>query len=368
MFTSQPGEKTFNLTIHHFRGIVIMMICLIHILLPRYLSAHSSNIFGIWIVSLFGSSSAIFAFISGYLAYMLEFRKIQNAPFWPYYMRFIRRKITNVYMPMLILSCLFVFLHKTFGMALATWGPLHTTWYGLAKDILFGSVNIQFWYIPFIMTCFVFVPFLLKMPDKPFLYILVVTSVVPFFFPRGDMHFSIERVGFSNFLYLLAYHGPQVILGMAFARYESSFLAFIKNNLYTLIVLSVLSILFVAYVFYKPDSELMTQFISRQLFYIKNITLILLIYYALLRVKNTIYFLDVLARYSFCIYFLHVFIRQNLYPVVLKGIDCVGGLRTNFAKFSVSAGVFVLTVLICIAIGRMLQRYCGKYSRMICGV
>ena len=161
--------KTFDVTIHNMRAVTIIGIILLHCLHPLWMSNHAKSEFLILLkYVLFGASSGVFAFISGYLFYLLENEKVTLST--PYLKKFWKQKICNLFFPMVCTSLIIlgIFIYG-FNLNFSEWItaipqlPVPNDIFHLVIYIFLGGVQSVFWYIPFCLMCFLFAPFLIKL-------------------------------------------------------------------------------------------------------------------------------------------------------------------------------------------------------------
>lgn len=73
-------KKKFNLAMHHFRGVAIFLIVVLHIYGVQGTDAHFIKQFEAWKYIVCFSSSALFAFIAGYLSFLVEKKRFTELP------------------------------------------------------------------------------------------------------------------------------------------------------------------------------------------------------------------------------------------------------------------------------------------------
>lgn len=138
------------------RGVAIILIMLTHIAYMN-IGTHDWK-YHLWnncIVPLFFSSSLIFIFISGYLLCFIDSHRCFESG---WIQRFYFRKIKNLLCPYVVVSIFIGFILNVLDTK-AFWFKL-----------LGFTVQPPYWYIGFILTCFIFAPFLLRLNKKYFLF------------------------------------------------------------------------------------------------------------------------------------------------------------------------------------------------------
>ena len=183
--------KTFDATIHNMRAITILGIIFLHCLHPLWMSNQAKSEFLILFkYVLFRALSGIFAFISGYLFYLLENEKAIISVV--YLKNFWKKKICNLFFPMVSTSliilgiCIYGFNLNFSGWITAI--PQTPVPHNIIQFITYislGGVQAVFWYIPFCLLCFLFAPFLIKLNDKTLIFIFSILFIFPFFTGRN---------------------------------------------------------------------------------------------------------------------------------------------------------------------------------------
>lgn len=357
---------------HHFWAIAILCIVIAHITLPpKGVSPEVAKFWSILASALIACSSSIFAFISGYLGYIIEYPKFyESVPRSKWISGYYIKKIKNVYLPMIVVSCLVVILSKLLLPVPAKLGfSLHflLEGYHFSLDYLFpvqlllGHLQAQFWFIPFICFMFLLTPLIFRLDRRTLIYISIFLVILPFILPRqGNMYY---KDGIECFIRIVCYHGPFYIFGMVFAQNEEFFIGFIKDNIVSLVALYLTFAIFIIYAQYHPKAENHADFIY-YLVYCQKVVETLVLYHICCLIKNKILILDTIARYSFCVYFLHVFVGMNILIIfnnlVWNGSSLAGNLVLSW-------GCTILSVFVCILIGWLCKKTFGKYSRMILG-
>ena len=108
--------------------------------------------------------------------------------------------------------------------------------------------------------------------------------------------------------------------------------------------------------------------IKFSLLHIQKVLFCLLSVFILSFITRKNYVLDVLARYSFCIFFLHGFVAWGYcIPLVRTTIQIYPELNTDIVKICLQTFVVLLSVVICILVGKLCKSIFGKYSRVLLG-
>ena len=182
------------MSIHGMRAFTILCIAMLHCVTPLWMkNPVKAEVLVLVKYALLGASSGIFAFISGYLFYHLEKSKIKDSDILFYCMNFWKKKIQNIYFPMIFTSVvILVLFNHIFKVDFSAWKVadpcvLPETIPESIVYILAGGVQSIFWYIPFCLACFIISPFLLKYYEEKLIMFFILTAVIPFFIGRNAL-------------------------------------------------------------------------------------------------------------------------------------------------------------------------------------
>jgi hypothetical protein len=351
---NQPVRKKLkmDMTMVYFRAFAILSIVLGHylIVLLWYPTPFPS-----WmkrfVVAFFADDSIYFLFISGYLFYYLTDRftvrweglkciKESGKFKLPV---FYRKKITNVLLPYVIVSILATAYMIATGNTSGLVGS-SITWSQLPLRIINGTVQGQFWYIPYILCVFLFVPLLLLLPHRIFYAILIPAFACIIAVNRPAVMMSAE--GFLCFV-------PAFLFGMYYALEREKLFNFFKAHFWYFLAASLIcSCCLFNYGYLKSLTAL------HKLFTIPVV--IVLLSYIEDRKYNV---LIMIANLSFTLYFLHMLFVQHL------AISITGDMRI----LGISSFVIIcfmrtfLTFVYLFVLSWSLKVLTGKYSRMLIG-
>lgn len=182
---------------------------LVHTLIPQDLSSGTNFWFHVWRESIFYCSSSLFAFVAGYLAWIVEIRKFSQYVISDFCQQYFYKKIKNVYCPMLVVSSIICGIYFFTGTNYFYNAPPLPDDVALWIRFFFlGGVQGQFWYIPFTLICFLFVPLLFMVSRKGIAIVTVIALFVPFFIARESTYIWKDPEGTMYLFKLLSYHGP----------------------------------------------------------------------------------------------------------------------------------------------------------------
>lgn len=350
-----------------------MFIIFLHCLNPLGMSNEAKAEFLLLFMrALFGASSGIFAFISGYLFYHLEHEKLSLCV--PYLRFFWVRKICNLFFPMICTSfiilgiCIYGFNLNFSGWFTAIpLKPVPDDMINLIMYISLGGGQSVFWYIPFCLLCFFISPFIIKLDNKTFILISSILFIIPFFTGRitnGFYYYTWN--GHIAFLRLFLYHFPFFIFGMLFSKYKTIIVPHFKYNFISLVIsFFILEMIIFVLLVWFPKFRYFDN-IVHSFIYLKTLIFIPILYIALEKINNRNFILDTIASYSFCLYFFHCFVLQ-VYIVLSGPLINKFTHHNSFLCVLTSVLLIVITILTIIAIGYIIKRIFGKYSRWIIG-
>lgn len=365
-------KKKFNLAMHHFRGVAIFLIVVLHIYGVQGTDAHFIKQFEAWKYIVCFSSSALFAFIAGYLSFLVEKKRFTELPFNLFVRQYLFKKLKNVYCPMLVVSIVIYIIYLATN-DLRTMSPIlgndlgSTVYY-----LLWGGAQPLFWYIPFTLLCFAIVPYIFRLKPSFLIVSLCVVLVIPLFVQPSGLVFFKGINGLLNFVKIFLYYFPYFYLGVFYSKFEDKF----KQKITKLFWFAVSVFLLVTIILVARSRLINLSFenfdiyscTGYTLFYFQKLALIFILIVLLDKIKEKNYVLDCLARYAFCIYFLHTYLAAKVfipgfYKLGLLYAQIIPGwLSVLLATIST-----LLTFLACIVIGKLIQMIFGKKSRMILG-
>jgi surface polysaccharide O-acyltransferase-like enzyme len=290
---------------------------------------------------IFSNCSILFMFISGFLfQYLLRKYK---------YPTYLKKKFQNVILPYIFMSIpaiVLIFFAPKFGIE---WNAHHTDKPVILRIITFyltGSHLSQFWFIPMIVFYYLAAP-LFKFIDthNKLYYTLPLFLTLSIIIGRPE--------GNDNPLHSFLFYLPVYLTGMASSHYLDKTLLLLEKYFYYLLA----AILILSTILYFED--------IRAISLVQKIMLCLAILHIFKVFDNNkiLNKLDVVATYSFGIYFIHMYIII----VILKVMNA-----TNMDIFR-SMGIFsfilltTVTTLISIFLLWLIKLINKKNSRIIIG-
>ncbi len=352
-------DKPFYQHLHFFRGISIIFIVAAHcwsmpiyMLNDNQMPQHLNPLYST-METLFHGSTVYFAMISGVLFSLV----LTDKP----YKSFLKTKFKNVYVPFVIISLVYASIWIMLGMAnppehLSLWQIIA----GFTFFLLTGHMSGHLWYIPIIMILFALTPLLNRAIESKqriwfillLLLPLVISRVWPNFHPATIIYF----IG-PYMLGLYIGRNIDTVNQWITERYKllvSIFLIF--TVIYFVLVIN--DIKYVNWGFIDVNSQETVTYLLRMSF------ALILMKFLSDHIQSVPRIIDLLARYSFAIYFIHVafimlFIglaqQFNLVPVTL--------LQT----FLFGLFTLIFSVALSIAVSWLIKQLSGRYSRLLIG-
>jgi surface polysaccharide O-acyltransferase-like enzyme len=339
-------KKIFLKNMNYLRGFAILNIIIIHIWTIPILYVEDGSIYpkiiNVTKEILFHDSSIYFIFISGFFLKYLSF----SSP-----LQYYKIKLKTILLPYIFLSSTLFFLRLFIdGIEF----PL-TVFF---RYIFMGEAQVQYWYIPFIATIFLISPVLLKIPNKTLLLMLPILLILPLIGTRTGTIISL-----GQYVYFL----PIYILGILCAANYERFMALIERRLLLLISAIITStFLIIIVMLFEPKFLFVNLYESFH--YLQKISILLFFIVFFKRIEHIdINILNVFAKYSFALFFVHFFINSLLDELIMD---------KYYELFSTSTFLIIpisilytlisifLSLLFCIVIKKLL----GYNSRYIIGV
>ncbi|SDL32991.1 Membrane-bound acyltransferase YfiQ, involved in biofilm formation [Catalinimonas alkaloidigena] len=340
----KSSKRKFLRHVHYFRGFAILNIAFIHIWFfpEKYKDTPDVVFLSHFREVIFHASTIYFLFISGFLFAYLS----SNFDTWKYY----KSKFLNVLLPYILITTGLFLASNLSLIKQAALGELGQGW---AEAILTGSIQVQYWYIPFIALVFLISPLLLKIPDRIFNALTLICSFLPLFGTRTAVEVSFE---------LYMYFMPVYLWGMYAARNYDAFVRVIQQYKYGIALVAVVlsGVLFWLRLYpSQPDGVL------EALYYVQKMAFTFLIFVFLMRYEHVeVKLLDQFAVYSFSIFFLHTivdvyFIKKQIYEVIM-----------TLPLYLIAPISLLYTALICLItlwVSMLIKKVLGKYSRYLIG-
>ncbi|PUZ20301.1 Peptidoglycan/LPS O-acetylase OafA/YrhL, contains acyltransferase and SGNH-hydrolase domains [Chitinophaga costaii] len=335
--------KKFIGYIHHFRGVAIIYVVAAHVLVQWPKGSVTSRILDL----IFQNSTILFLFIAGYLFQHLSARF--------QYKDYLIKKFQNVICPYLIISAFVIGYRLIWQDVPGFTSSEHPDFYQWSKPaqagyyLLHGAHLQQLWFIPMITIYYLLSPVLLYIDRHPKLY--YVTLIPLILISMFIVHRSVLADTLNMGIHFLSVY----LFGMFLSHYKDTYMAFARKWgwLITVLAMGVL----VANYFVAPawyDTFDYTQKMLFCCFYI----------YWLDRLDKYIpKFIDVLAMYSFGIYFVHYFFVLGLRAAYVHLFH--QEVPGNMLTWTISLVIIMTGSLLSL---KLAQKILGKKSKYVVGI
>lgn len=356
-------------SIHYFRGIAIVTIVIGHCYQianfpQRFTINFDTNAINILlgltektIGNLISGGTSLFVFISGFLFYHVFYKRFQ-------YARFMHKKAFNVFMPYIILS-LPILIQISWGLLrkyddLSLLGSIKMVVLNSAFYLASGDHLVAYWYIPFAMVLFLASPLFLAFIRIPGRYQLLAIAVLTFF--AMLLHRPVETI---NVLQSFLYFSPVYMFGIYIAIHRERLYRMPSRHHWFFLGGAVLLALVQALIDPKVGSlhkAVWFEFAGFDISLIQKMLLCLtaLLFLHRLDERPMIRSLDLLARYSFSIYFFHAYVVEFLetlqFPPFTRYTELIA---------AIAFGTIVSTV--CLGVAWAIKRVVPNHSRMLIG-
>lgn len=350
-------KKTFyyeDITL--LRGFAIFLIVYEHMLGSTLfkVDVHTSwaSLIQLYFSFIFGASW-YFVFISGFLFHGLFYKR------GFIYKKFIFDKFKKVFCPYLIFAFIYTLIllfHYKLPLKIAT----------IDKALFYGP----FWYVPFIMTMFIFSGFFIKYIDydiKLQLSILAIAIAASVIFGRSQTNPLTQCIHFT-----CAY-----LLGIICSQHYDYFIGYSKNAIISIcfILLLFLDCLIAFHLIGEPSTPRWKMFFlnpASPIIVAKLMYCLIFLWcfhkllnhnsYIITKIKAT---LNLFAKYAFTIFFIHAFPMT----IILNSRSGIAVLK-NYSYLELFVFSFLGSIALCfiiILISAPIKKILGKYSRMVIG-
>ena len=143
----------------YLRGLSIFLIVWGHMtqLLGEYKFVDNYAEFSKMLTLTVQGNTAIFVFISGFMFYWVYYRRCFQ------YKEFLRKKFNNIFRPYFCIATIFTFIHFFYGVYSSRWAQWHPLAENEFQRILLSTYMYwSYWYVPFIAIVFVASPIYIK--------------------------------------------------------------------------------------------------------------------------------------------------------------------------------------------------------------
>lgn len=339
----------FDWGMHYLRGFAIVCIVVMHIL-TRFEKPQITRAF-------FLASTVYFLFISGYLCQYLALKR----PVVPRV--FYQKKFLNVILPYIVMSLLtigLVWLTDVPRVGLPK--PDAITPAAVLKMLAMGKAQIPYWYIPFVAVLFLVSPLITRLSLKALVWLTICSFVVAIIFPlRTSSH---QAFAYKDVFFKYTYFSFYYLAGFLYARLKPH----IEPHLKAYAPPALFFALILAANLLVPD--LFGKCIIRNPFaysFQKFLFLVPVLACAVALKNKKIYLLDLLANYSFALFFLHYFFIQDWMRIrqFVHGLFAAG---SPALLTTLDIGLILLFTAQNLLLAIVLKHAAGRCSKSILGV
>lgn len=326
---------------HYFRAFAIINIVLVHTLIIPQSYRDSTKHSVLWTARemLFHDSTIYFIFISGFLFHYLSYSFKAE--------KYYRNKLKNVISPYIFWSIVVYSVKcyleaSTFSLAV------------LKHQLITGTALTHYWYIPFISLVFLISPLLLKINRKSLTVICLVTSFLPLLGTRTGTLLTL-----GQYMYFLPIYMVGIVCSI---HYDSILNICRKNNLILMFILIITSVS-LQYILHNKIYLKYGQInLIESIFYLQKMsaTFLIILLFNLIKNKHTIP--DLIANFSFGLYFTHTIFHEI--SILKYLID----MTQKHIPITITVIIYaVFSMFLTLGILYILKRILGQHSRMIIG-
>lgn len=345
--------------INYFRGFAILLIVIGHLFgtvkVFNYDNPQLNTLFTKSVFSLISGGTGLFVFISGFLFHHVFYKRGFN------FKKFLHNKFKNVICPYTFIITPVIFFELFFN---PRYQKLYSTKLQLLKTLFLsyysGTMLLATWYIPFACLLFISSPLFIKFIElkKYHKRIIFFLMILAGFVHRPAHDFTV------NVFQALIYFSPIYCLGIYISMEKESFFKKFQDKSYIFGLLTIAILILQIYTGKFLNSH-------KSILIYKGFDLVIFqkffmcLYLVLFFNKFEKYFsdsckktFDILAEYSFPIFFIHNYIIQFLYPAL--GLERESGYL----------GLVLLTIstlVLSIAFAYTVKSIFKKNSRYIIG-
>jgi peptidoglycan/LPS O-acetylase OafA/YrhL len=305
--------------------------------------------------AVFHGSTIFFTLISGVL-----FTAVLRGRPWS---RFYKRKLTAVFLPYLVFTMLFSLgvepddVDDAASVGGVFTGGVDAYLAIVARNLVTGEVIFPFWYMPVLALLFLATPLLDALiagrRTRWLVYLLTLAGLVV---TRGSDGFS-----WPTALYFLGVYA----MGMLLGHKHEQWLEWIGHRLPAFALVAAIASAAIVTMELAGFSEDGNVWPIEAAYYVQKLALSGIALVLLKRYLTEIpRWLDMLANYSFAIYFMHVPVIYELCVVInlllARPPSQIGTIGLGFSLIAVGS-------LVPVAIAWCVQRPLGRYSRMLVG-
>ncbi len=351
-------EATFLNHVHCFRGLAILIIVFGHAVAGAVIGAKGvfDESYPLVMISevLYHDSTIYFAVMSGLL--FTSVLRVKG------YRRFYMNKLKFIIIPYLFLTLVFTLFKMKFlsdTLFENVWNYLHQ----VGRDLIYGKANFVMWYIPVLVFLYLVTPALdwLRTRSKFTKGVFLLMVLMPLLVSRIQMaHEYLLK------LETMLYFTGAYAFGMWIGSNLNKKLNLMKRHRFLVLILAFISTVLLFFLYTYQFDVIGEVSLRESLFYIQKLCFTVLILLLFKKYEHKkIKWLNVVARDSFAIYFLHGFIlfsSLSWFKAVLDihQIEPLNIISGAVLLLVYSVGLSLLTVYIS-------KKIFKSYSRFLVG-
>jgi len=336
-------KRAFLKNMNYLRGFAIFCIMSVHIWWVPAESVEPHSIY-LKLISvarelLFHDSTIFFIFISGFLFEYLSSKYSIS--------EYYKSKFKNVFIPYIVLSTIIL----TYQLLVNDSDFMLNNFFSI---ILMGEAQFQYWYIPFICVVFIISPLLLKIPKEKLRALVPLLILMSLLGTRTGITISL-----GQYLYFL----PIYILGIICSANYDRFIIAIEKRLMLIFISIIISTCLIIFAKIFDFKFLFINFYE-SFHYLQKMFILLFLIIFFKRIEHlNIKILDLLAKYSFALFFIHTLINSLIVEKFYNQFATSTFLLIPLSLFY-TLMIISITLLLCMLMKKLL----GKNSRYIIGV
>ena len=341
-------KRDFDWGMHYFRGFAIVCIVLMHIQSKLGYTPITR--------AFFKASTVYFLFISGYLCQYLHSRHPSDP------IVYYRKKLENVISPYVIWTFLTVGAIWLIGESrtgVIPMGDLNPR--GIVSALLTGCAQRPYWYIPFVTFLFAVSPLILRLTDRRLVWLTFFSFVSVLILPyRGGFSFDLSTgAAYFKFSYFLSSY----LIGFVYARKKDLLDRYLADYAIPATVFALLmGVLILNGGFFAK-----VRLPNDGLILFQKILFVIPVLVVAGWVRNRkIALLDMLAKYSFTLFFLHYFFIGDCQRIQ-TALHQQGWCRGDAPAIIADYGLIVLFFAFLLGLSVLLKTALGRNSRSFIG-
>ncbi len=349
--SSRSANKQFDWRMHSFRAIAISCIVLLHVM-----GAFGYKDFA---EALLSGSTIFFLFISGYLCQYLAIGHTVH-PLLYYY-----KKCATVILPYLCCSLVTVLLQYFYPAQRYAVSVEQLSVSIVVKVLSRGGAQVPYWYVPFVSILFLASPAILKLKTSVLVVVFFSAFATAAIFPVRAYHIPEVGVpiGWPETFNMYTYFTWAYLLGFLYCRQRRHFALLIRTCGPIAFLWGIVVCLLI-YCGGILDLEVANIHFLRS---IQKLFFLIAILAGLFRLNGMCHtIIDVIARYSFPIFFIHMFYISD-YVCLRDAISAMIRLDNEHVRWILDMVLMIMYCLDILLLAVCLKKVLGRFSKYTIG-